>query len=463
VELSAGELASVTEGAVVAGDPGAIASSLANDSRTLSPGACFAALRAARDGHAFVADAFSRGASVALVDRAVEVGPPAGGAVVRVADVLGALAAVGAWARGRLGPAVVVGITGSTGKTGTKELTAAVLRARYRVHATPGNFNAEIGLPITLFGAPENCDALVLEMGARVAGDIGALCTIARPNVGVITNIGLAHAGVLGGPSGIAATKGELLEALPDDGLAVLDAGDAATQGLVARTGARVLTVATRGDVDADVRVREVSVDGELRASFILESPWGSGPVALALRGEHQVTNAALAATVGLAYGVDLVDVASALGSVGPAPGRLEIVRVPGGPLVLDDAYNASPASMAAALAALRAVAIPGRRIAVLGEMRELGEHSAAEHGRLGCAAAEAGIDTLVVVGPEATPTAEAARAHGLVDVVEAADAEAALDLVRDLAGAADAVLVKGSRAVGLDAVVQGLREDGAP
>ena len=463
MELSASDLASVTGGAVVAGDPDAVASSLANDSRTLPPGACFAALRAARDGHDFVADAFARGASVALVDRAVDVVPPAGAAVVRVADVLGGLAAAGAWARARLQPAVVVGITGSTGKTGTKELTAAVLRARYRVHATPGNFNAEIGLPITLFGAPLDCEALVLEMGARVPGDIRALCAIARPGVGVITNIGLAHAGVLGGPSGIAATKGELLEALPSDGLAVLDAGDAATPGLARAHGCRVLTVATRDGVDADVRARDVSLDGELRASFTLESPWGSGPIALTVRGEHQVTNAALAATVGLAHGVDFADVASGLGGVGPAPGRLEIVRIPGGPLVLDDAYNASPASMAAALAALRAVAIPGRRIAVLGEMRELGEHSAVEHARLGCAAADAGVDTLVVVGPEATPTAETARAHGLVDVVEAADAEAALELVRDLAGAADAVLVKGSRAVGLDAVVQGLREEGAP
>ncbi len=239
------------------------------------------------------------------------------------------------------------------------------------------------------------------------------------PGVGVITNIGLAHAGLLGGPSGIAATKGELLEALPSDGLAVLDAGDAATPGLAARTGARVLTVATRDGVDADVRVRDVSLDGELRASFPLESPWGSGPIALVVRGEHQVANAALAATVGLAHGVDFDDVAAGLAGVGPAPGRMEIVRIPGGPLVLNDAYNASPASMAAALAALRAVAIPGRRIAVLGEMRELGEHSAAEHARLGCAAADAGVDALVVVGPEATPTAETARAHGLVDVVE--------------------------------------------
>jgi UDP-N-acetylmuramoyl-tripeptide--D-alanyl-D-alanine ligase len=296
-----------------------------------------------------------------------------------------------------------------------------------------------------------------------VPGDIGALCAIARPTVGVVTNIGLAHAGVLGGPSGIVATKGELLEALPVDGLAILDAGDAATPGLAARTGARVLTVATRDGVAADVRVRGVTLDGELRASFTLESPWGSGPVALAVRGEHQVTNAALAAAVGLAHAVDFADVAAGLASVGPAPGRLEIVRVPGGPLVLDDAYNASPASMAAALAALRAVAIPGRRIAVLGEMRELGEHSAAEHARLGCAAADAGVDTLVVVGAEAAPTAEAARARGLVDVVEAVDAEAALELVRDLAGAADAVLVKGSRAVGLEAVVHGLREEGAP
>jgi UDP-N-acetylmuramoyl-tripeptide--D-alanyl-D-alanine ligase len=463
MELIAGELARVTRGAIVAGVHDAVATSLANDSRTLAPGACFAALRAARDGHDFVVDAFAHGATIALVDRHVTAVPPVGAAVVQVGDVLDTLAALGAWARDRLAPPIVVGITGSTGKTGTKELTASALRSRYRVHATPGNFNTEIGLPITLVGAPDDTDALVLEMGARAPGDIRALCAIARPTVGVVTNVGLAHAGVLGGPAGIAATKGDLLEALPLDGLAVLDAGDAAATALAARTRARVLTIATRAGIAADVRARDVLLDAELRPAFMLESPWGSGRVALAVRGEHQVANAALAATVALAHGIDFDAVAAGLASLESAAGRLEIAHVPSGALLLDDAYNANPASMEAALAALRAVAVPGKRIAVLGEMRELGEHSAAAHARIGCIAAEAGVDTLVVVGSEAAPIAETARARGLFDVVEAADAAAALDLVRDLAGAADAVLVKGSRAVGLDAVVRGLSEDDAP
>ena len=194
------------------------ASSLANDSRTLAPGACFVALEAARDGHDFVADAFAHGATVALVTRPVGVagaqgqapGEAPGGAVVQVADALAALAAIGRWSRDQLPDALVVGITGSTGKTSTKDLTAAALRTTYRVHATPGNFNAEIGLPITLLGAAPDTEALVLELGARQPGDIAALCTIARPTVGVVTNIGLAHAGLLGGPAGIAEEKGAL-------------------------------------------------------------------------------------------------------------------------------------------------------------------------------------------------------------------------------------------------------------
>ena len=193
-----------------------------------------------------------------------------------VTDALGALAAIGRWARDQLDRALVVGITGSTGKTSTKDLTAAALRTTFRVHATPGNFNAEIGLPITLLGAPLDTEALVLEMGARQPGDIAALCAIARPGTGVITNIGLSHAGLLGGRAGIAREKGALVEALPPDGLAVLDASDPETAALAARSDARVLLVAVGADTPAvEVRASSVLLDDELRPSFTLDSPWG--------------------------------------------------------------------------------------------------------------------------------------------------------------------------------------------
>jgi UDP-N-acetylmuramoyl-tripeptide--D-alanyl-D-alanine ligase len=471
VELTAREIASVTGGSLIAGADDARATSLANDSRTLEAGACFVALQAERDGHDFVADAFARGATVALVTRPIDAeGASSGassGAMVQVGDTFAALAAIGRWAREQLADARVVGITGSTGKTSTKDLVAAALRSTYRVHATPGNFNAEIGLPITLFGAPRDTEVLVLELGARQPGDIAALCAIARPTVGVVTNIGLAHAGLLGGPAGIMREKGALLEGLPPDGLAVLDSGDPATPELAARTGARVVRVAVdpAGDAgDVQVRAGAVVLDGALRPSFALDSPWGSGHICLALRGAHQVVNATLAAAVALATGVPFKSVAAGLASVEPDAGRLGLLRATSGALVLDDAYNASPASMAAALEALASVRADGRRFAVLGEMRELGAQSDEQHAMVGRLAADARVDLLVVVGTGASPLAAAARARGLVDVIEAADATAALEVVAGRVGAGDAVLVKGSRAVGLDLVVRGLtRAEVAP
>jgi UDP-N-acetylmuramoyl-tripeptide--D-alanyl-D-alanine ligase len=378
---------------------------------------------------------------------------------VQVTDALEALAALGRWARAQLPDALVVGITGSTGKTSTKDLTAAALRTTYRVHATPGNFNTEIGLPITLLGAPRESEALVLELGAREPGDIAALCAIARPTVGVVTNIGLSHAGLLGGRRGIGREKGALLEALPPNGLAVLDAHDAESPELTARTNARVVLVAVGSGGHAEVRAQSVLLDGELRPSFALESPWGSGPVFLSLRGEHQVVNATLAATVALANGVPFDAVAAGLAAVEPGGGRMELVQAASGALVLDDAYNASPASMAAALQALASVRAEGRRIAVLGEMRELGSQSDEEHATVGRLAADAHLDLLVVVGTGASPLAAAARERGLFEVIETPDAASALDALQIEVGVGDAVLVKGSRAVGLEVVARALTE----
>jgi UDP-N-acetylmuramoyl-tripeptide--D-alanyl-D-alanine ligase len=459
MELTARAIATLTAGTVIAGDPDSRASSLANDSRTLEPGACFVALSAERDGHDFVADAFARGATVSLVTRPVSVDPGPGSAVVQVPDALRALASLGSWARAQFPDAIVVGITGSTGKTSTKDLVAAALRPRFRVHATPGNFNAEIGLPITLVGAPPDVEALVLEIGARMPGDIAALSEIARPTIAVVTNVGLAHAGLLGGRAGVTREKGAMLEALPPDGLAVLDADDGATPELAARTVAPVVRVAVNPDTAADVRVRSLTLDDELRPSFIIESPWGSGRVCLSLRGAHQVANATLAATVALASRVPFDLVASGLARVEPDAGRLELLRTASGATILDDAYNASPASMQAALRALTELRVAGKRVAVLGAMRELGALSDDEHAQLGRLVAEESVDLLVVVGSDATPLAVAAREHGIADVIETPDAERALDVLRDRVGATDAVLVKGSRAVGLDLVVRGLTE----
>jgi UDP-N-acetylmuramoyl-tripeptide--D-alanyl-D-alanine ligase len=457
VEVTARGLATLAGGSLVAGDPDARVTSFTIDSRALEPGACFVALVAERDGHTFVADAFARGAHVALVTR--DVGAHSG-AIVRVDDAFGALARLGRAARDRLDDAIVVGITGSAGKTGTKDLTAAALAAKVHVHASPGSYNNEAGVPLTLLTAPSVTEALVLEMGARAHGDIAALCAIARPTVGVITNVGLAHAGPLGGRAGVARVKGELLEALDVHGLAVLDADDPETAGLAARTPARVLLVSPGGGPGADVRAHDVTLDAELRPTFSIESPWGSGRVALAVRGAHQVTNASLAAAVALARGVAFDDVAAGLATVPPARWRMEVERTEEGVVVLDDAYNANPSSMAVALEALTGVDAPGRRVAVLGEMRELGELSEREHAALGVMVGASAVDMLVTVGPEAAPLAAAARTAG-VAVTEVSDAAAALEAVRGFVVPGDAVLVKGSRAVGLELVATALRGRG--
>jgi UDP-N-acetylmuramoyl-tripeptide--D-alanyl-D-alanine ligase len=460
MELSAGELARVAGGELVAGPPDARVTSWSIDSRTLGPGACFVALSAARDGHDFVDDAEASGAVAVLVARQVPVS--ASTAVVVVDDPLAALGRLGAHARAVLDPPRVVGITGSAGKTGTKDLTAAALRGVGVVHASPGSYNNEAGVPLTLLAAPTGAAAVVVEMGARAPGDIAALCDVARPTVGVITNIGMAHAGPLGGRAGIVRTKGELFEALPSYGLAVLDADGDAGDELAARTTARVVRVSVRAG-DADVRGRDVTLDDELRASFRFESPWGSAAVRLSVHGDHQVVNALLAAAVALDAGVGPEQVAAGLESVRPAAWRMEVLRAGRGVVVLHDAYNANPSSTEAALRALAQIDTDGRRVAVLGELRELGSHSEAEHARIGRMVAELGIDELVAVGPEAEPLAAAAARGSGVDVELVADAPAALDAVLATVGPGDAVLVKGSRAVGLEQVAHALAAEGSP
>jgi UDP-N-acetylmuramoyl-tripeptide--D-alanyl-D-alanine ligase len=456
VDLTARQIEHITGGELTAGVPDARATSFAIDSRVLEPGGCFVALVAERDGHDLVPDAFARGARIAVVTDDRDHRPPDGAAVVRVATAFDALGRLGGAARRGFDRTLVVGITGSAGKTGTKDLTAAALGGRYTVHASPGSYNNEAGVPLTLLATPERADAVVLEMGARAHGDIAALCAIAQPLVGVITNIGLAHAGPLGGRSGVAKAKGELLESLPEVGTAVLDAGDPETPGLVARTDATVVLVSA-GDADADVRATDVVLDAELRPTFMLSTPWGRGTIALAVRGAHQVVNASLAAAVALDAGVSIDAVATGLATVQPAPWRMEVAQTDDGLVVLDDAYNANPSSMSAALDALARVDVPGRHLAVLGEMRELGSLSVTEHEDLGDLVATTGVDALVAVGPETAPLAEHARAAG-VAVTEVPDAATALDAVREYVRSGDAVLVKGSRAVGLELVATALR-----
>lgn len=457
MELTARELAAATGGEIVAGSAGARVSSVTIDSRLLHPGACFVAIRGVRDGHDFVVDAFERGATVAVTATSVDVSM-SGATVVRVADTMSALAALARFARARLSHATVVAITGSAGKTATKDLTAAALARSRRVHASPSSFNNEAGVPLTLLGAPADVEVIVTEMGARFAGNITDLATIAEPQVGVITHVGLAHAEHLRGREGIARVKGELLEALPADGLAVLNDECDATPELAKRTVARVVRVG-RG-AHSDVRASRVMLDDELRPRFVFESAWGTAPVVLALRGEHQVENALQAAAVALELGAPLDAVVSGLADARTATQRMDLVRTAGGVLVINDAYNSSPTSAAAAVRSLAHLDVPGRRVAVLGEMLELGDQSDEEHEAIGALTAAAGIDVLIAVGRQAEHLAAGARG-GHVSVVTVADPDDAPAVVAGEVRRGDAVLVKASRAVGLEQVAETLANGG--
>ncbi len=453
MKLTAAEIAAATGGEVVAGPPDREATSYSIDSRVLEPGGCFVALVAARDGHTYVPDAWARRAAVAVVTRTVA-SPPPDAAVVRVDDGLVALGALGAAARARLPDARVIGITGSAGKTTTKDLTTAAMATR-RVHASPASFNNEAGVPLTLLGAAADTEVVVTEMGARFAGNITALTDIARPDLGIITHVGLAHAGPLGGADGVAQVKGELLEALPATGLAILNADCPHVAALAARTDARVVLVGT--SPTADVRITELILDDELRPHFALSTPWGSARVRLGLHGGHHATNAAMAATAAAELGVPLDVAAAGLAHTTSAALRMELTRTPAGLTIIDDAYNSSPTSAAAAVHALGQLAVTGRRIAVLGEMLELGSHAAESHTQLGRLTGPAGVDLVVAVGPGAASIATGARDVG-VPVVTVADPCAAVTVVADTVRAGDAVLVKASRAVGLEYVAAALR-----
>jgi UDP-N-acetylmuramoyl-tripeptide--D-alanyl-D-alanine ligase len=432
------------------------ARSWAFDSRALDDGACFVALRGHRDGHDFVESAFHAGASVALVDHVppTSLVPGSGRALVLVGDTVVALQDIARSVRADRGDLSVVAVAGSTGKTSTKDLLACVL-GELGCHANVESFNNEFGLPITLCNTPASARVVVAEMGERLPGDLAALCAIAQPQVGVITNVGLAHAEHLGGHDGTAAVLGELLAALPRGGFAVLNADDPMTPKLAAHTDAKVITVGEAAV--ADCRMSDVRLDERIRASFTVEGHRMSLP----LHGAHHVRNAAMAVAVARRiFALDLADISRALMGATSGRWRMELFETADGVIVLNDAYNANPTSMEAALVALAHLRVPGRRVAVLGDMRELGTHHDEAHVAVGRHAAEVGIDLLVGVGGGGAVIADAAETGG-VRVERASDAHAALALIASLVGPGDAVLVKASRALGLERVADGLLDRG--
>jgi UDP-N-acetylmuramoyl-tripeptide--D-alanyl-D-alanine ligase len=443
IGLTLAEVAEATGGRLLDADPGAVVTGLGLDSRTAGPGELFVGLAGERaDGADFAPAAVAAGAVAALVR-----GGPDGLPRIEVADPLAALTAVGGAVRARA-TARVVGVTGSSGKTITKDLTAAALATSLRTLASAKSFNNEIGLPLTLARLEPGTEALVVEMGARGIGHVAELCRTARPDVGVVTNVGTAHFEMFGSQANIALAKGELVEALPADGTAVLNADDPLVMGMAARTSARVLTygIEQAADLTADAMV----AGPDACFSFTLVTPDGKAPVRLPAPGEHLVADALAAAGAAHALGVEVGKVAAGLAAAPLSPMRMQRLTRADGVVVLNDAYNANPASMAAGLKALAAGRPPGGRIlAVLGGMAELGPITGAEHERIGRLTAELRVDRLVTVGELGGLIAAAARAAGTsAEVVD--DVGEVLAALGPL-GPGDVVLVKASRAAGLD------------
>jgi UDP-N-acetylmuramoyl-tripeptide--D-alanyl-D-alanine ligase len=396
------------------------------DSRSIAPGQLFVPIVAERDGHDFIGAALANGAAAYLTTGRVE-----GATAIVVDDTLLALQAAGRHARSLLRPPVI-GVTGSVGKTSVKDLLAAVLAEQFATAASQRSFNNELGVPLTLLGAPDGTEAVVVEMGARGAGHVADLCAIASPTIGVVTRVAAVHTEVFGAIDDVAKAKGELVDSLPADGAAVLYAPDPRVAAMASRTVARILTYGDGGDVRAEA----MEVDPELLPRFRLVSPWGSEDVRLAVRGAHQVENALGAAAAALVAGEGLAAVVAGLARGVLSPWRMELATARSGALVLNDAYNANPTSVAAALRSL--AALPARRrIAVLGVMAELGEGEAEEHREIAALAAELGIRVLSVAAP----------GYGAEDVPHL---DAALHALGEL-GEGDAVLVKGSRVAGLE------------
>ena len=407
------------------------------DSRSVRPGQLFVPIVAERDGHDFIKSALDGGATAYLSSRV----DPVGGTAIRVADTALALADLGRAVRARV-PDRVVGITGSVGKTSTKDLLAGVLRTTYRTAASEKSFNNELGLPITLAAAADDVEAVVLEMGARGIGHIDLLCSIAKPTVGVITRVEGVHLELFGDIESVARAKGELVESLPADGIAVLNADHRYVAAMADRTSARVLRYGL--SPDADVYASDIVLDDELRASFRLHTPWGSTEVRLGARGEHQVPNALAAAAAAGGLGVPVESMADGFLAAELSGLRMELATSSRGVTVLNDAYNANPTSMSAALRSL-ATLPASRRVAVLGTMAELGADSPDQHRAIALEARDLGIEVIAVAEADYGDTAR----H--VSDVDGVSAE-----LGDLDDGT-AVLVKGSRVAALERVAQAL------
>ncbi|MGQ0605115.1 MAG: UDP-N-acetylmuramoyl-tripeptide--D-alanyl-D-alanine ligase [Anaerolineales bacterium] len=470
--LTLGLIIEALTGQPVAGETHII-TDVAIDSRRAIDGSLFVALPGDKvDGHDFVKAAFERGAIVALVQQempseltTLDLRAPQTlthlaaitlPVCLRVEDTLKAMQTLAAFWRNRL-DVRVIGVTGSVGKTTTKELIAAVLETRYRTLKTEGNYNNEIGLPLMLLKLTEAHERAVLEMGFYEIGEIAELCRMARPHVGVVNNVYAVHLERAGSIENIIHGKGELVEALPPDGVAVLNLDDPRVMTMLSRTPARPFTYGL--DPNADLWADRITSQGLAGLYFTLHHRGESMNVRVPMLGQHSVHTALRAAAVGLVEGLTWQEIVEGLQSIGAVQLRLAAVRGPGGSLLIDDTYNASPESTIAALNLLREME-GQRKVAVLGDMLELGSFEETGHRMVGQRARDI-AHLLVTIGPRARLIAQEARAAGLPPsaIVQFESGDEALPYLKQLIGAGDVVLVKGSRGLRLDRLARALGE----
>jgi UDP-N-acetylmuramoyl-tripeptide--D-alanyl-D-alanine ligase len=436
MRFMAADVANATGGKVVGQN--AHLDGVSFDSRTLRPGQLFVPIVAERDGHEFIDDAVARGAGAYLTARE----PQGRRTAIVVADTLAALMELGRFGRARLDATTngrVVGITGSVGKTSTKDFAHAALSASLRTASSDKSFNNDQGLPTTILNAPDDTEALVVEMGMRGFGEIARLCSIAQPHIGVVTAVAAAHTERVGGLDGVAKAKGELVEALPSSGTAILNADDARVVQMASRTAASVLTYGV--SATADVAMTSHTVDDAGYVTMSVASPWGSVDVRVPAPGAHMASNALAALAIAGVCGVSMDDAARGLESAQLSPMRMETHVTVHGATVVADCYNANPASVAAALHTLAKMRA-ARRVAILGVMAELAD-AKIEHERIAAFAAELGVEVFAV----------GTDLYG-APVIEI---EAAVQMLDEL-GADAVALVKGSRVARLERVVSALR-----
>ena len=436
---------------------GVTVSHISKDTRTLRPGDLYIGLRGDHfDGNAFAVQAIEKGAAAVLLDSPAEAERLSGSVPVLLAEnSLTALTKLAAAWRAKLN-LKVLGITGSSGKTSTKEFAAAVLGSKFKVVKTQGNLNNHIGLPLSILAASSSDTAAVWEIGMNHPGEIAPLAALAQPNCAIITNIGTAHIEYMKNRDAIALEKGMLAEAVPAEGSVILPAEDDKTESIAARCRAKVvLTGINNGNLTA-TEIMPTQIGMSFRVLVHAGEQTTNAQASIAVQGLHMVQNALMAIAAGLEFGVPLESAVKALAHTELAGGRLER-RIHKGVVFLDDTYNANPDSMEAALSTLRFMPSTGRRIAVLGKMGELGEYAAEGYSRTGCAAAKY-ADVLVTVGSEARQISEAARAAGLNRIHEVEDTSAAARILDQLARSGDLVLVKGSRSARMETLFQKLQ-----